>query len=500
MRFIAKLAAVAVLCLTVYTGYQNPAAVKKLITRAIDVYQNSMLRETVTGAMSPLSGSVLHIYALDIGQGDSLLIQSPGGKTILIDAGTLGSDTVQQLRAHNVKTIDLAIATHPHADHIGRMADVLKNFPVKTFLDSGRAYPSATYEKMLLAIKGSKTKFIKAQRGQVFEVEEGIKLEVLNPGKDHISKIRSGGSLENANSVMVRLVYGKFAMIFTGDAEFETEAELMKAGIPLEAQVLKIGHHGSRHATSGKFLSLVKPEAAIISDGADNDYGHPAQETLDWLKREGVTTYRTDLQGEIHVTTNGKIYRIETASQTSETLTWKGRSPKQQRSHYANQSSRSRHTFFLTYDRNSTPKPKLADKELTILIDCNDPETGKFRGKIVAFEVYDGEDQVMSLWDERAGLYSDTTCVRFKKDKVHFWEDVPGVSVPVIRRDKSVDAPCWERFVIRAGDLIKLLNWFSDNGNFSWESGSKGFEVCWEECFEGETLTEEDLVLLLEIA
>ena len=229
MRFIAKLAAIAILCVAGYTGYQNPAAVKDLLTRANHAYQNSTILQTINSP-APLSGSVLHVYALDIGQGDSLLIQSPEGKTILIDAGTLSSDTVQQLRTHNVKTIDLAIATHPHADHIGRMADVLKNFPVKTFLDSGRVYPSATYEKMLLQIKSSKTKFIKAQRGQVFEVETGITLEVLNPGKDYISKIRSGGSLENANSVMVRLVYGKFAMLFTGDAEFETEAELMKAG------------------------------------------------------------------------------------------------------------------------------------------------------------------------------------------------------------------------------------------------------------------------------
>ena len=135
MRFIAKIAALAVLCVAGYLGYQNPAAVKDLLTRANHAYQNSTIQQTINSP-SPLSGSVLHVYALDIGQGDSLLIQSPCGKTILIDAGTLGSDTVQQLRAHNVKTMDLVIATHPHADHIGRMADVLKNFPVKTFLDS----------------------------------------------------------------------------------------------------------------------------------------------------------------------------------------------------------------------------------------------------------------------------------------------------------------------------------------------------------------------------
>ena len=156
--------------------------------------------------------------------------------------------------------------------------------------------------------------------------------------------------------------------------------------------------------------------------------------------------------------------------------------------------------FFLTYSPAITPKPKLTDHELTILIDCNDPETGKFRGKIVAFEVYDGEDQVLSLWDERAGLYNDTTCVRFKKDKVHFWEDVPGVSVPVIRREKNIDAPCWERFVVRAADVMTLLNWFAKNGNLGWESGFSSLENRWEEAIEGDNLTEGDVEFLLETA
>ena len=103
----------------------------------------------------------------------------------------------------------------------------------------------------------------------------------------------------------------------------------------------------------------------------------------------------------------------------------------------------------------------------------------------------------MSLWDERAGLYSDTMCVRFKKDKVHFWEDVPGVSIPVIRREKNVDAPCWERFVVRAADVMTLLNWFTKNGNFSWESGSNSLENRWEECLNGEESFDEDDVKFL---
>src|SRR5262249_9805741 len=143
-------------------------------------------------------------------------------------------------------------------------------------------------------------KFIAAKKGMKFDLGSGANLEVLNPpgNGEWITKVRPGGSVENANSVVMRLTYGNFSMLFTGDAESETEETLMKSSATLRSQVLKVGHHGSRYATSDEFLKAVAPEVAIISSGAGNRYGHPAQSTLDRLQKAGVKIYRTDLNGE----------------------------------------------------------------------------------------------------------------------------------------------------------------------------------------------------------
>jgi competence protein ComEC len=278
----------------------------------------------------PLAGS-LQIYLLDVGQGDGLLIVSPGGKHVLVDAGTpqAGDEVVAALRKRGIQSLDLLVATHPHADHIGGMKRVLDNFPVKNFLDSGQEHPTATYERLLKAIKDQRINFIEAAKGQTFELDAGAKLEVLNPmgNGQWITKVRSGGSVENANSVVLRLSYGEFAMIFTGDAEAETEAEMIKAGENLRAQVLKVGHHGARYATSDEFLRAVSPRAAVISAGADNRYGHPTEETLDRLRRERVAVYRTDLHGEIAIISDGKDYRIQPARAAEALAIWRGRQP-----------------------------------------------------------------------------------------------------------------------------------------------------------------------------
>lgn len=280
----------------------------------------------------PLKGDGrLNIYALDVGQGDSLLVISPGGKTVLIDAGPVsaGDEVVAALHQHGVKILDLVVATHPHADHIGGMRQVMQNFTVRKFLDSGQTYASQTYERMLSEIQARNISFIKARQGQHIEIEPNVSLEVLSPGRKFFTEVRSGGSVANANSIVLRLSYQDFAMLFTGDAEFETEALMMDSGATLKAQVLKIGHHGSRHATSGKFLAAVAPKAAIISDGATNDYGHPSQFTLDRLRRAGVQTYRTDLNGEIAIVTDGRTFEIKPSRKASLAAIWLGRQPPQ---------------------------------------------------------------------------------------------------------------------------------------------------------------------------
>ncbi|HEX5081203.1 MAG TPA: ComEC/Rec2 family competence protein, partial [Blastocatellia bacterium] len=261
----------------------------------------------------------LQIYSLDVGQGDSELIITPEGKSVLIDAGppAAGDEVVAALQKKNVRSLDLAVATHPHSDHIGGMRPVIENFVIKNFLDSGRDYSSKEYERMLRAINEKRIKFIEAKRGMKFELDSGVKLEALNPQGDGqwITKVREGGSVENANSVVLRLSYGNFSMLFTGDAEIETEEVIMNSGAPLRAQVLKVGHHGSRYATGGEFLEAVAPEAAVISCGAGNRYGHPTKQTLDRLQKAGVKIYRTDLNGEIAIITDGNKYEIHAARQ-----------------------------------------------------------------------------------------------------------------------------------------------------------------------------------------
>ena len=262
----------------------------------------------------------LQIYALDVGQGDSALIITPEGKSVLIDAGPpqAGDEVVAALRKRDVRSLDLAVATHPHADHIGGMRPVIENFGVKNFLDSGQVYASKEYERMLRAIQEKGIRFIEAKKEMKFDLDSGVKLEVLNPPGDSqwITEVRRGGSVENANSIVLRLSYGNFSMLFTGDAETETEDLIMESGAPLSAQVLKVGHHGSRHATSARFLDAVAPEAAVISCGADNRYGHPARQTLDRLQKAGVKVYRTDLNGEIATLTDGNTFEIHPAKQS----------------------------------------------------------------------------------------------------------------------------------------------------------------------------------------
>jgi competence protein ComEC len=262
----------------------------------------------------------LQIYTLDVGQGDSTLVITPEGKSVLIDAGPpqAGDEVVAALRKKDVQSLDLAVATHPHADHIGGMRPVIENFGVKNFLDSGQVYTSKEFERMLRAINEKRIRFIEAKNGMKFDLDSGVVLEVLNPqgNGQWITDVRRGGSVENANSIVLRLSYGNFSMLFTGDAETETEDLMMKSGAPLRAQVLKVGHHGSRHATSSRFLEEVAPEAAVISSGAENRYGHPARQTLNRLQKAGVKIYRTDLNGEIAIVTDGNKFEIHPAKQS----------------------------------------------------------------------------------------------------------------------------------------------------------------------------------------
>jgi beta-lactamase superfamily II metal-dependent hydrolase len=276
------------------------------------------------------SGDELQVHVLNVGQGDSILIIAPGGKSVLVDAGVPGSGRVvlDAMKRYNVDHIDLMVATHAHADHIGGADEVMRRTKVTTVLDSKVPNSTKNYEDFLAAIDETGAKYVPASPGQKFDLGGGATITVLAPIQPFFTKdqLRSGANEPNANSVVARLDYGDFSMLLTGDAEAETEERLMSKGANIKAKVLKVGHHGSRYASSEKFLRQGGFEAAIISDGADNRYGHPSQDALDRLKSLGVKLYRTDLEGEVTIVSRGSGYEIRTERPTTGDL-WAGRTP-----------------------------------------------------------------------------------------------------------------------------------------------------------------------------
>ena len=276
--------------------------------------------------LPPPSGDELSIHVLDVGQGDAILIVAPGGKTALVDASVPGSGKkiLAAMGRYGVDHIDLFITTHAHADHIGGADEVIKGTKVFKVLDSKVPNTTKNYEDFLDAIEARvenpQDNFITAAPGQTFDLGSGAIISVLAPIQPLFTKdqLRSGGNEPNANSVVTRLDYGAFSILLTGDAEAQTEQRMMEGGARLDAKVLKVGHHGSKYASSEDFLRQAKFKDAVISCGADNRYGHPSQEVLDRLRAAGVKVYRTDLQGEITIKTRGtEGYQITTERQAA---------------------------------------------------------------------------------------------------------------------------------------------------------------------------------------
>ncbi|MDR3076903.1 MAG: MBL fold metallo-hydrolase [Synergistaceae bacterium] len=247
----------------------------------------------------------LSFYAFDVGQADSFLFRLPDGRNILVDAGTRksGGALVSRLRRLGVKQIDVAVATHPHEDHIGGMAGVIRAFQVKRFWDSGYSHGSEVQRTMLEAIREKQTRFERPKAGYKEEFGD-VSIEVIAP----VNAIRGTNSDANNNSIVLRVVYGNVAFLMTGDMETAERRSVKK--FP-RATVLKLAHHGSSNGTDERVLRDVSPDLVILSYGKGNSYGHPHREVTELIRKFKLRSYAT-ADGEIKITTDGKTLKVST--------------------------------------------------------------------------------------------------------------------------------------------------------------------------------------------
>lgn len=240
--------------------------------------------------------SEIKIHYIDVGQGDSELIQI-GDKNILIDAGTDDKKSFNYLKSLGIATLDYVIATHPHEDHIGSMDDVINTFNIGTFYSPKVTTTTKTYENMVNAIKSKNLKITVPKVGDQLTIGDAT-LTFLAPNSDKYEDL-------NNYSIAVKLKYGNNSFIFMGDAQAISESEILAKQLDIQADIIKLGHHGSESSTSQAFLDKVNPKYAIISCGKNNDYGHPHQTTLDKLNAKNINVFRTDINGTIIATSNG---------------------------------------------------------------------------------------------------------------------------------------------------------------------------------------------------
>lgn len=270
-----------------------------------NVAENSVIQNTEQNTETTVvEGQDVVVHYFDVGQADSILVQS-NGVNMLIDAGTneMGKTVVKYLQDLGITKIDYLIGTHPHEDHIGGLDDVINNFEIGTIYMPKVQTNTKTFEDVLDAISNKNLKINSPETGYIFDVGNA-KCEVMSINN---SSEETKNNL-NLASIVIRMTYGETSFLFMGDAEEENEL----ARSWEQTTVLKVGHHGSDTSSSKSFLEQVKPEIAVISVGEGNTYGHPKQTTIDKLNEIGATIYRTDKNGTITITSNGKEVKVAT--------------------------------------------------------------------------------------------------------------------------------------------------------------------------------------------
>ncbi|MBU5674707.1 ComEC/Rec2 family competence protein [Paenibacillus brevis] len=247
----------------------------------------------------------LRVIFLDVGQGASQLLISPSGKTMLIDGGNNNQEQVMldYLEKYEIGRIDVMIGTHPDADHIGGLDRVIDQHDIGAIYMPKIQANTKTFESLLESIQRKGLKVKTAKAGVVPNWDEEVQVQMLAP-------VKTSDDSNNMSAVL-KVTYGEVSFLLTGDAERESEKLMLESGADLQADVLLVGHHGSKSSTSASFLERVRPQVGVIQVG-ENSYGHPKEEILNRLGKAGVKVYRNDLHGSIEISTNGEQIEVLT--------------------------------------------------------------------------------------------------------------------------------------------------------------------------------------------
>ncbi|WP_077624339.1 ComEC/Rec2 family competence protein [Sediminibacillus massiliensis] len=249
-------------------------------------------------------GQQLKVHFINVGQGDSIFIETPNGRKVLIDGGppSAGDKVVTFLMEKGIKELDLVISTHPDIDHIGGLIQVLDTFKVKELIDSGKIYTTATYFEYLDRIRKNDIPVKLVKPSDNIPLDPSLDITVLNSP--------SGFKSNNASSLALSLHYKEVDFLLMADVEKKQESDFIEKG-NLKAEILKVGHHGSETSTSFEFLREIHPETAILSYSINNTYGHPVDNVVENLQLLGTNIYSTAKAGDISIYTNGEEYDVK---------------------------------------------------------------------------------------------------------------------------------------------------------------------------------------------